>query len=557
MNSAAVLAETFQWNQYGLDVIAGKVPVCRLTRLAVDRHYRDMQTGHLRGLYFSERHAQHALESFLFLRHSKGEWAGKQFVPDAWQQFWIALAFGWMRADGTRRFREVWEEVPRKNGKSTMLAGLGIYLFEFDGEGGAEVYTAATKMDQAKITHSEAVRMVESSPLLRRHIGVRLNELYNPRPGRADKFVPLGRDSKSLDGLNPHGAILDEVHAHPTSDIYDVIKSGMGARRQPMIWQITTAGFDLSSFGYTQHCYAEKVLEGVFDNDEYLAIIYTVDDPKKWNDPIEWAKANPSLGVSVYLDALKAKCKKAEDEPSEQSNFKTKHLNIWMVSKEEWISVESWRTCGNPRSKLEDFIGEPCWIGMDLAEKSDIAALCLVFKREKKYHLFFRLYLNEYQVQKPENQHLLRYEKEGHLIVNEGNATDFDVILRDMKRFHELFEIREVPYDPKFAAYFAAKLIEAGLPMVEIIQTSSHFTLPIIETENLVLTGDLVHDANPAMDWMISNVVMRISKFSGLKHPTKEKHDQKIDGPVAMLMAMGRALLNSGEDEPSMELIIL
>jgi phage terminase large subunit-like protein len=214
-----------------------------------------------------------------------------------------------------------------------------------------------------------------------------------------------------------------------------------------------------------------------------------------------------------------------------------------MVSKEEWISVENWRTCGDPSLKIEDFAGDPCWIGMDLAEKSDIAALCLVFKREKKYHLFFRFYLNEYQVQKPQNQHLLRYEREGHLIVNEGNATDFDVILEDMKRFHGLFDVREVPYDPKFAAYFAAKLIEAGLPMVEIIQTSSHFTLPIIETENLVLTGDLVHDANPAMDWMISNVVMRISKFSGLKHPTKEKHEQKIDGPVSMLMAMGRAML--------------
>lgn len=550
MSSAASAAvRSFDWNSYGLAVMAGEIPVCKWTRLGVERHYRDMQTGHLRGLRFSEDHAQHALESFLFLRHSKGEWAGQQFSPSPWQQFWIAVAFGWLRADGTRRFREVWEEVPRKNGKSTKLAGIGLYLFEFDGEGGAEVYTAATKMEQAKITHAEAVRMVEASPLLRKHIGIRRDELYNPRPGRADKFLPLGRDSKSLDGLNPHGAILDEVHAHPSSEIYDVIKSGVGARRQPLIWQITTAGFDLAGFGFTQHGYAEKVLEGVFEDDEFLAIIYTVDDPDKWTDPVEWAKANPNLGVSVYVDGLRAACEKAQRQPSEEPNFKTKRLNIWLTGGEKWIPVSSWKACGDAGLKLEDFASEECWIGLDLAEKSDIAALCLAFRRGRRYYLFFRLYLNEYQAHKPENRHYYAWEQSGHLVVTDGNATDFDVIADDLRRYKEMFQVKEVPYDPKFAAYFAAKLIEDGLPMVEITQTSSHFTLPIIEVENLVLTGDLTHDGNPAMDWMMSNVVMRTSKFSGLKHPTKEKPEQKIDGPVAMLMAMGRALMFVEDDQ--------
>lgn len=542
------VACSFDWNVYGQAVLAGAIPVSRWTRLGVERHYRDMQLGHLRGLRFSEARAQHALESFLFLRHSKGEWAGKQFILAPWQMFWVALAFGWLRADGTRRFREVWEEVPRKNGKSTKLAGVGLYLFEFDGEGGAEVYTAATKMEQARITHDEAVRMVEASPLLRRHIGIRNKELYNPLPGRADKFVPLGRDSKSLDGLNVHGALLDEVHAHPSSEIYDVIKSGVGSRRQSLIWQITTAGFDLSSFGYTQHGYAEKVLEGVFSDDEFLAVIYTVDYPEKWNDPIEWAKANPNLGVSVYLDSIKSACEKATRQPSEQPNFKTKRLNIWLTAGEKWIPVTEWKKCGDANLRLEDFAGEKCWIGLDLAEKSDFAALCLVFKRGKKYYLFFRFYLNEYQVNKPENRHFYEWEKAGHLITNEGNATDFDIIADDLRRYGKAFDVQEIPYDRKFAAYFATKMIEEGMPLVEIIQTASHFTLPIIEVENMVLTDDLVHDDNPAMAWMISNVVMRISKFSGLKHPTKEKNEQKIDGPVAMLMALGRAFTTQHED---------
>lgn len=547
MNAPLPVSRSFDWNAYGLDVVAGRIPVSRWTRKAVDRHYRDMATGHLRGLRFSEDHAQHALESFLFLRHSKGEWAGKPFELAPWQQFWIALAFGWLRADGTRRFREVWEEVPRKNGKSTKLAGIGLYLFEFDGEGGAEVYTAATKMEQARITHAEAIRMVESSPLLRRHIGIRRDELYNPSPGRADKFLPLGRDSKSLDGLNPHGAILDEVHAHPNREIYDVIKSGLGSRRQPLIWEITTAGFDLSGFGYEQHLYAEKVLDGVFEDDEFLAIIYTVDDAEKWDDPLEWAKANPSLGVSVYLDGLTAACEKAKRQPSEEPNFKTKRLNIWLTGGESWIGVSDWKARGDASLTLDDFAGEDCWIGMDLAEKSDIAALCLTFKRGKKYHQFFRFYLNESQINAPENRHFYSWEKTGHLIMTEGNATDFEVIAADLREFNKKFKVVEIPYDPKFAAYFAATLLKEGLPLVEIAQTANHFTLPIIEIENLVLTGDLTHDANPAMTWMMSNVVMRVSKFSGLKHPTKEKHEQKIDGPVAMLMSMGRALFAQDE----------
>lgn len=538
---------SFDWDAYGRDVMAGKIPVCKLTRLAVERHYRDLADGHLRGLWFSDHHAQHALESFLFLRHSKGEWAGKPFELAVWQQFWVALAFGWMRADGTRRFREVWEEVPRKNGKTTKLAGIGLYLFEFDGEGGAEVYSAATKMDQAKITHAEAVRMVESSPLLRKHIGIRLNELYNPRPGRADKFVPLGRDSKSLDGLNPHGGLLDEVHAHPTREIYDIIKSGVGARRQSMIWQITTAGFDLSSFGYEQHQYAEKVLEGVFEDDEFLAVIYTVDDREKWDDPNEWAKANPNLGISVYPDQLRVACEKAKRQPSEEPNFKTKRLNIWLTGGSKWIPVTEWKARGNTALRLEDFAGKPCWIGMDLAEKSDIAALCLVFFHGRKLTLFFRFYLNENEAHKEENRHYLSWEKSGHLVVTDGNATDFDIIADDLRKYRKEFDVREIDYDPKFAAYFAVKLIEEGMPMVEITQTSTHFTLPIIEIENGVLTGDVEHDGNPMMDWMMSNVVMRISKFSGLKHPTKDKPEQKIDGPVAMLIGTGRALLFKDE----------
>ncbi len=534
---------SFDWEAYGRRVMAGEIPVCKEIKLAVERHYKDLATCHVRGLYFSEELAQHALESFLFLRHSKGEWAGQVFVPSEWQQFWIALAFGWMRSDGTRRFREVWEEVPRKNGKSTKLAGVGLYLMVFDGEGGAEVYSAATKMDQAKILHAEAERMVLASPQLRRAVGVRTNELYDLRPGRADKFVPLGRDAKTIDGLNPHGGLLDEVHAHPTREIYDVIKSGVGARKQSLIWQITTAGFDLSSFGYEQHEYAKKVVEGLLEDDELLVIIYTVDDPERWDDPVEWAKANPNLGVSVYESQLKAQAERAKRQPSELPNFLTKRLNIWLRGGSRWLSAEAWAGCGSAGLNIEDFAGEPCWVGVDLAEKSDIAALSIVFKRGKQYFVFFRCYMNEEQAHAPENGHYSKWEQEGHLIVTPGNATDFDVIRADLNKLKATHDVREVIYDPKFATYFATKLAdEDGFLMVEMPQTSTRFTLPLVEIENLVLTKDLVHDSNPAVAWMISNVVMKESQYSGLKHPVKTKRENKIDAAIAMVMGMSRAM---------------
>lgn len=553
MSEVAMVSRSFDWDAYGRKVLSGTIPSCKWIRLAVERHYRDLETCHERGLYFSEELAQHALESFLFLRHSKGEWAGQAFELSSWQQFWVALAFGWMRADGTRRFREIWEEVPRKNGKTTKLAGVGLYLFAFDGEGGAEVYSAATKMDQAKILHGEAQRMVQASPHLRRAIGIRLNEMYDPRPGRADKLVPLGRDAKSLDGLNPHAGLLDEVHAHPNRELYDIIKSGMGARRQPMIWQITTAGFDLSSFGYSQHEYATKVLEGIFEDDELLAIIYTVDHPDRWDDPVEWAKANPNLGVSVYEEQLGAMVERARRQPTELPNLLTKRLNIWVRGGSRWLGAEQWAGCGDIGLSIEDFTGEPCWVGLDLAEKSDIAALAIVFKRpDGGYAVFFRLYLNEDQAHAPENRHFYGWEQSGHLIVTPGNATDFDVIRADLQALARTHQVQEVVYDPKFATYFATKLAdEDGILMVEMPQTSARFTLPIVEIENLVLTQDLAHDANPAVAWMISNVVMRESKFSGLRHPTKEKPENKIDAPVALIMAMGRALSCDAEPDLS------
>lgn len=537
---AKTLKKLFDWDEYGRKVLSGEIVVCKQIKQGVQKHYADLKASPENGFVFSEERAQYAIQSFLFVKHSKGKFAGQQFVPSLWQQFWVAVAFGWMRLDGTRRYREVYLEVGRKNGKTTLLAGIGINMLCMDGEAGSEVYAAATKLDQAKILYDEAKQMIRGSPLLSGRIKVLRDSIE--QINQRGFMKALGRDSKSMDGLNPHCGIIDELHAHKTSEIYDVLKSALGARSQPMLWIITTAGFDLSSFGYEQHRYAEKVLSGEVVDDELLPIIYTVDDPEKWDDPVEWGKANPNLGVSVYLENMEMDCERAKKQPSQQANFKTKRLNIWLASGEQWIPFEDWRKCGSKKLKLDDFRGEKCWIGIDLAEKSDVAALCLVFIREGHFYVFFRLYLNEYEVEKQENQHYRRYRDIGELIVTDGNATDFDVIRHDLNRFKKDFKVVEVPYDPRFASYFATKLVEDGLPMVEIAQTAQHFTQPIIEIENMVLENKLHHDGNSMVEWMMSNVVMRISKFTGLKQPTKETNREKIDGPVAMLLAVGRAL---------------
>ncbi|WP_348658639.1 terminase TerL endonuclease subunit, partial [uncultured Stutzerimonas sp.] len=313
------------------------------------------------------------------------------------------------------------------------------------------------------------------------------------------------------------------------------------------------------------------VLEGVFNDDEFLAIIYTVDDPEKWREPIEWRKANPNMDVSVYEDGLRKACESAVRLPSEQPEFKTKRLNIWLSGGAKWIPLADWRRCEDKTLRLEDFRGKRCWIGLDLAERRDIAAICLVFRENGKYYVFWRFYQNEYQAQLPENKHYLKWEASGHLHITPGNATDFDVIgdhlagqrdSRDIDRviapgFLQQFAVEEVDYDPKFAPYFVKKLMEKGVPAVEIGQNPSTFTAPIIEVENLVLTGDLVHEENPVMDWMISNAKKLTSKFNGLSQIGKDRESEKIDGVLALLMAVARATAAEFEEQPADPGIIL
>ncbi|MGL6351544.1 MAG: terminase large subunit, partial [Aeromonas sp.] len=314
----------FTAERYVSDVLSGVQPACRWVRLACERHKHDLETGHERGLYFDERSAKVVIIFFSILRHWKGEWGGRTIRLEPAQQFWLWSLFGWRRADGSRRFRTAYLEVARKNAKTTTAAGIGLYLAFLDGEPGAEVYSAATKRDQARISHKDATQMVKASPELSQMIGVFRDNLHELKSG--SKFEPLSSDFNSLDGLNVHGVIADELHAWPDPELWGVLKTGTGARRQPLMVAITTAGVNQQGICYGQREYVTRILKNIVQDDAYWGCIYTIDtktdwpdldQDDDWRDEKTWIKANPLLGVSKKLDTMRSDATEAANKPAE------------------------------------------------------------------------------------------------------------------------------------------------------------------------------------------------------------------------------------------------
>ena len=452
---------------------------------------------------------------------------------------------------GLRRNREAYIEVPRKNAKSTLSSGLALFMLSADGEHGAEVYSAATTRDQARIVFDDAKAMAERTPDMRTYLGVAILQHSITVAHTASKFTPLAAEGSTLDGLNVHCAVIDELHAHRKRDVYDVIDTARGAREQSLLWLITTAGTDRSGICYERRTHITKVLDRVIDDPTMFGVIYSIDDNDDPFAPASWAKANPNWGVSVLKDDMEAAARKAEAMPSALSNFLTKRLNVWVSGESPWMDMRAWDRCGDSSMQVSDFAGERCWIGLDLAQKKDFAALCLVFDRGGVWHVCTRLYLNELAVQESGNAHLSGWARAGHVQVTDGDLTDFDVVADDLRSYCRMFDVQEIAFDPALSMYFAGKLIEEGLPLVEITQRAMFFTPPLIQVENLVLEKRLKFDGNPVMTWMVSNLVVKVSKFNELRAPTKERPENKIDGPMAMLMALGRALAQPEDPDQS------
>jgi len=539
---------------YSAGVVARSIPACRWTRLAVERQLADLQ----RPLsddwpwVFDPEAATRVCEFVELLPHIKGKWArdGLLLTLGPWQCWILTTIFGWVHHEtGLRRFREVYIEVPRKNGKSALSSGVALYMLAADGEHGAEVYSAATTREQARIVFDDARAMAartDMGPAL----GVVVLSHSITVADRASKFMPLAAEASTQDGLNIHFAVLDELHAHKKRELYDVLDTARGAREQSILWSITTAGDNRAGICYERRTHVTKILENVVNDPAIFGVIYTIDDQ---DDPFvesSWAKANPNWGVSVLRDDMVAAARKAEAMPSALNNFLTKRLNVWVNGDSPWMDMRAWERCADSNlMRIEEYAGAKVWMGLDLAQKKDFAALSLVFERDGRWNVYTRLYLNELAIQESGNAHLSGWARQGYVQVTDGDLTDFDVVADDMRRYCKLFDVQEIAFDPALSMYFAGKLIEEGLPLVEITQRSMFFTPALLQTENMVLEKTLVHDGNPVMTWMVSNLVVKVSKFNELLSPTKERPENKIDGPMAMLMALGRALAVNADSD--------
>lgn len=541
---------------YAQRVVDGLEVAGKYERLACKRYLRDLERQGSEDFPYviNERAGSRECQFIELLSHIKGEWAKPIYVDgkityakirlEDWQVFIEFNLFAWLHVDtGLRRFRRSYEEIARKNAKSTRVAGRQLYLCFADGEPGAQAYSAATTGEQAREVFDTAREMVLKDEEFRNRFGVTVGRHDITAAHNASTFKVLNAEASTQDGLNVHSAAVDEVHAHKKRDLWDVIESADGSRSQPMISAITTAGKDMSGICYELRGYTIKVLEGTHQDETWFGMIFTIDEGDDWEDPKVWRKANPNLGVSAKLDKLTAACQKAKATPSARGNFLTKHLNVWTNAGSAWMDMEAWAACADPTLREEQFDNEPGYGGLDLAQKTDFAAKVKVFERDGIWNVCTRLYYNEFAVQESPNAQLPGWVESGFVKVNPGNLTNFDVIAEDLRADCKRHDMQEIGFDPALSMYFAGKLIEEGLPMVEIQQKAMFFTQVLMQVETLVLEGKLRHDGNPVMTWMVSNLVVLKSKFNELMSPTKDRDDNKIDGAIAMLIAFGRALL--------------
>lgn len=536
---------------YATEVVAGRSVAGRLVRLACDRHLRDLETGPARGLTFDENLASHVVDFCeTYLCHYQGEWAGQSLLLEPWQKFILGSLFGWTKANGKRRFRRAYIELGRKNGKSLLASAAALYLLIADKEGGAQVYSAATKRDQARIVFDAAAQMVRRSSKLRAHVQVLQHNISVAATG--SKFEPLSADSKTMDGLNVHGAILDELHAHPNRGVVDVIDTAVGARLQPMIIEITTAGDDRHSICWEHRTYCEQILAGTFADesaDSWFGYIAAIDDGDSWTDETTWAKANPNLGVSVKLDYLRRRCEEAKANPGAQAVFRQKHLDEWVSIVKRWLDPDEWAKGADPVN-IPALAGRPCYAGLDLAQKDDLSALVLVFPPEDadgRWTLLPYFFVPEDDIDRRSERDRVPYKiwrEQGHLIATPGNVTDFRFIAHEIARIAHTYDLREIAYDRYLAEGLIQDVVEdSGVTAVEFGQGYKSMSGPSLKFGALIKSGKLHHGGHPVMTWCARNVVI-VSDPAGLIKPDKSKSYERIDGVIAAIMGVGRGIVH-------------
>lgn len=485
------------------------------------------------------------------LKHTIGEYAGKPFILQDWQWGKIILPlYGTLNPDMTRQYRTCLVEVGRKNGKTTLAAALALYHLFSDHEMGGQIYSAATDKDQASLVFNEAASMVRSNPKLlrkckiidsqKRIVNYRMNSFYRA----------ISADTASAYGFNPSCIIYDELHAAANRELFDVLSTSTGARRQPLLFIISTAGYDRNSILYEQYNYAKKILKGIVKDKTFLPVIYETNKKDNWENEKNWYKANPALGTFRGLDEMRSLYNKAKETPALQNIFRRLYLNQWTRQETRWMEITKWDE-SDGKVEPEELKGKVCYGGLDLSSTMDISAFVLVFPIDgilKVIPLFFIPANNIEARVKKDRVPYDEWVRQGFIIATPGNIIDYQFIEDTIDKYAKQFEIEEVAYDPWNATMLTQRLAEKGMTMVEVHQGFASMSAPTKQLETLILQKKIHHGGNPVMRWFFDNVMVKQDAQGNLK-PDREKSKEKIDGIVGLILAVSRAMVN--ENRPA------
>ena len=522
--------------KYARDIVAGKIPACRLTILACQRFLSDLES---KTFVFNRDRAERFCEFVEFMPHVKGKWAGTLLKLEPFQSFIFCNLFGFEHKNGLRRFRRAFIFEPRKNGKTCQAAPLGLGMLTIEAEPGSEIYCGATSEMQADEVFRPAKAMAERARGFKQTFGIQIAASSIFRDDGLSFFKKL--IGKPGEGQSPYCAIHDEYHEHKTSEQVDSMDTGMGARQEPLQFIITTAGTDTSSPCKELYDYAVNVLEGHFENESFFALIYEADKDDDWTEWSTWVKANPNLGVSVSEEYLRGKLAEAIQRTSLQNTVKTKHLNIWCNAGVGWINMAKWNSNADEGLELERFAGCKAWIGIDLASKIDLTAMMILIRHDDAWYLFGKYYLPQDTIDLKGNEHYQRWQMEGWLTGTPGARTDYAYLESDLLKIYDTVEVQELVYDPREAEYLMQSIREqVSCPVVEMTQSAAALSEPMKEFEGEICAGKLFHNGDPVLQWAAGNVVLKESR-NKLYYPAKQNVQSKIDPIVAAVMAMARA----------------
>lgn len=510
--------------------------------LAIEQGCRYEESAALRVRRFIER----------FCCHSKGRWAGQPFALLPWQWDYLRRLYGWKRADGTRRYRTAYLEVPKKNGKSMLVSALALYHLLADGESGPEVYCNACDRAQASIVYTECQRMVDASPELAKRLDAIPSTKRIVYRGGNGFLVANSADVPSKDGINSSLTIFDELHRQKTPDMWRIFLHAGVAREQPLNVSITTAGEDLESVCYEQHEYTERVNSGAVPDTEHLGVIYAAEPKDDLDEPAIWAKANPSLGETLKVDGFKAELTKAKEIPSEWATFKRLRFNLWLKTEDRFISDEAWNACGSGPIDPEGLRGSACWAGADLSSTTDLTALVGLFREDDGgFQILCRFWLPDSRVGQLSRRDRVPYRswiERGFLESTPGDVVDYDNIRACINEFARQYDLRKLLLDPYNATQLGVKLLEEdGIPLAFLRQGYLSLSAPTKELERLILGRKIRHGWHPVLRWMAGNAIATRDAAGNVKLD-KSKSRQKIDGMSALVNAIAAM---SGDPESS------